>query len=218
MTADPGAGDRLRPVFALCRYDPAGGGGQPPVPLPPQLARARPKRRAEYAAGRLAAREALRRLTGAALLPLMGEDRAPAWPPGTTGAISHSDGVAVALAGWRRDWAGLGVDIETWPSPSLAEAIAPLVLTPADIAGPEGVGLAFSAKESLYKALHPIVGGELGFADASIAELSRREGLLRLERDLAPGWSRGRLVPFRHARLGAQVLTQVSLPARPQPG
>src|SRR5690606_13013148 len=58
--------------------------------LPAEIAAARPRRRAEYAAGRIAARAALRRLTGQAALIGMGPDRLPLWPKGTIGSISHN--------------------------------------------------------------------------------------------------------------------------------
>src|SRR3990167_6768713 len=50
------------------------------------------KRQAEYLAGRLCAREALRRLTGIATTPACGEDRAPQWPLGVVGSITPGSG------------------------------------------------------------------------------------------------------------------------------
>src|SRR5437763_335927 len=63
------------------------------------IARAVPKRRAEFATGRVCARQALERL-GVAVGPLLPHpDRSPAWPPGIVGSISHTDGYcAVAVA------------------------------------------------------------------------------------------------------------------------
>ncbi len=70
-----------------------------------------PRRRLEYLAGRLAARAALQSL--GADDPVIGRhDGAPVWPAGYCGSISHSAGLAVAVAARSRDWRSLGIDIE----------------------------------------------------------------------------------------------------------
>ena len=70
-----------------------------------------PKRRLEYLAGRLAARAALQSV--GADDPIIGShDGAPVWPHGYCGSISHSAGLAVAVAARSRDWRSLGIDIE----------------------------------------------------------------------------------------------------------
>ena len=53
------------------------------------VARAVPARRAEFAAGRRAAHRAMERLGVPAAPVAMGSDRAPVWPPGVIGSISH---------------------------------------------------------------------------------------------------------------------------------
>ena len=70
-----------------------------------------PKRRLEYLAGRLATRAALQ-LVGADDPTIGSHDGAPVWPPGFCGSISHSAGLAVAVAARSRDWRSLGIDIE----------------------------------------------------------------------------------------------------------
>ena len=70
-----------------------------------------PKRRLEYLAGRLAARAALQ--SAGADDPVIGShDGAPVWPHGYCGSISHSAGLAVAVAACSRDRRSLGIDIE----------------------------------------------------------------------------------------------------------
>jgi len=70
-----------------------------------------PKRRLEYLAGRLAASAALQ--SAGADDPVIGSHGgAPVWPSGYCGSISHSAGLAVALAARSRDWRALGIDIE----------------------------------------------------------------------------------------------------------
>jgi len=70
------------------------------------------KRQAEYLAGRLCAREALRRVTGQASVPAVGEDRAPQWPRGVVGSITHGDNWAAALVAPDHQWRALGLDVE----------------------------------------------------------------------------------------------------------
>ncbi|MCH2558253.1 MAG: 4'-phosphopantetheinyl transferase, partial [Alcanivorax sp.] len=68
-------------VLAHCRYRPEALGedafGQAGIPMPPGLERALSKRRAEYLAGRVCARAALRQATGLDAVPGTGDDRAP---------------------------------------------------------------------------------------------------------------------------------------------
>jgi len=70
------------------------------------------KRQAEYLAGRLCAREALRCVTGQASVPAVGEDRAPQWPRGVVGSITHGDNWAAALVAPNHQWRALGLDVE----------------------------------------------------------------------------------------------------------
>lgn len=134
------------------------------------MARATPERCAEFAGGRAAARAALR---GIGLLPFaipMAADRAPVWPHGVVGSISHHDGTCLAIAARRQRLAGLGLDLE-------ARADLPGDLWPEILTGPEREWLAaqpltdrgllarivFSAKEATYKALYPVSGWIVGF-------------------------------------------------------
>jgi len=71
----------------------------------------RPSRRREYLAGRLAARGALQQL--GCEQPTVGMvNYLPVWPAGCCGSISHSGGLAVAVAGRTPPWRSLGIDIE----------------------------------------------------------------------------------------------------------
>ena len=137
--------------------------------------RAIAKRRREFTAGRVCARAALERL-GVRGFPLtIGEDRAPVWPAGIVGAISHSAdycGVAVAR---RTDCAGLGLDVER--ARPLEGRIVSIVCTAAETrtlgtldelpAGLQAM-IVFSAKEAFYKAWHPLMRSYLDFQDVEI--------------------------------------------------
>lgn len=131
-------------------------------------------RLAEFAAGRHASRLALGRLGWpACALPSL-PHRAPAWPPGVVGSITHAGGVAAAAVGLAADWAGIGVDLE--PAGAVEAALAPEVLRPdeADALGalpgafPGGLTAAFCAKEAAFKAISARIGGLLEFRDIAL--------------------------------------------------
>ena len=69
------------------------------------------KRRREFIAGRLLARQALARL-GRPATPILAHDRRPLWPPGTIGSITHASGQCGAAVALVEDLAGIGLDVE----------------------------------------------------------------------------------------------------------
>lgn len=126
------------------------------------VARAVDRRKAQFATGRAAARLALIGLGLHAGEIGTGEQRQPLWPAGVVGAISHTNEWAVAWLAQASSRAGLGVDVEaaerlpeqTWPmifSDREAESIK--VTGKADLLATAG----FSVKESIYKAIFPVV-------------------------------------------------------------
>jgi len=138
-----------------------------------QIDRAAPARRGEYSAGRLLARSLLDSL-GAPAAPLLNRpDRAPAWPAGFVGSISHCTTLCAVVVASRWDICAIGVDVE--PAVALDADVEPLVLTSRDrdsIAQLPlriraiGGRLVFSAKEAFYKALYPTTGAFLDFTQA----------------------------------------------------
>lgn len=126
-------------------------------------------RLAAFSSGRHAARVALRAL-GVPDQPVTRRDRVPVWPEGVVGSISHSRSLAVALVARRRRYQGVGVDLET--RGRVTPRIAQRVLTTSERANLPDVAwrtALFSAKESVYKAVNPIAGEHLAFADVEIA-------------------------------------------------
>ena len=156
------------------------------VTLPDALRHAAAKRKSEYLAGRLCAAYALR---AAGLPEAVGtKDRAPVWPIGAVGSISHSDARAVAVVS--RDLAGLGVDIEPLLTPAQALDIQDMILTkaeadmqPPDLTFPEFLTLLFSAKEALYKALSARLLQMPAFLDVVLVEMTPATLTLRLGAD-----------------------------------
>jgi 4'-phosphopantetheinyl transferase EntD len=139
--------------------------------------RAIPKRRREFAVGRQLARKLLGELGFEPQPLLRGSDRAPRWPAGVVGAISHDARECVAAVARIGRIRGVGLDVEPREElePRLWRAICTegeceRALTGSD---PLPAGLRaraiFSAKESLYKCLHPTFGWPVGFHDVEVA-------------------------------------------------
>jgi 4'-phosphopantetheinyl transferase EntD len=140
------------------------------------IARAVPKRRSEFAAGRHCAHLALADL-GCGPAPIKRADSgAPLWPAGVVGSITHCAGYAASAVGWARDVVALGIDAEPHlalpagviDTVALDEEHTELARLTADWPGVCWDRLFFSAKESVYKAWNPITGRWLGFKQAAV--------------------------------------------------
>ena len=149
--------------------------GDTPAPLWPgedaAVTRAVPRRRAEFAAGRSAARVALAQLGEPLAAIPSGPDRAPIWPRGVVGSISHAGAVAIGVAARTADSgiAALGVDVE--PDRPLSPDLIGDIADDAEIARlaplppPVAALRIFSLKEAAYKAQYPLTRQLLGFHD-----------------------------------------------------
>ncbi|QJQ95373.1 MULTISPECIES: 4'-phosphopantetheinyl transferase [Halomonadaceae] len=192
------------------------------IDLPPRLHGAIAKRRAEFIAGRLCARHALRLLDGRDATPDMNDDRSPRWPSDCVGAITHKDGWAAALVAHREAYQGIGLDAERLLDTASARRLATRVLTPGEAKRlarlpVSDTGLVvtstFSLKESLFKALYPLVGRMFHF---QAAELVTWQGIgtvrLRLLTDLGRGWSAGREVAGEVCLHNGRIISLVALP------
>lgn len=133
------------------------------------------KRRQEFTAGRHAARAALARL-GTPPGPLLQTSRrAPAWPEGTVGSITHCQGFCCAVATRSAQARSLGMDAES--SDALEDQLAALVCGPAELAHFTELPrlrcgnwpkLAFGAKEAFYKCVDPLLGELLDFDEVAV--------------------------------------------------
>jgi enterobactin synthetase component D / holo-[acyl-carrier protein] synthase len=140
------------------------------------MARAVPRRRGEFAAGRACARAALAQLGLPAAPILPGPRGAPQWPPGVVGTITHCDGYRASAVAHARDVLTLGLDAEPdGPLPggvldavSLAEERDRLPGLAAAAPHVPWDRLLFCAKEAVYKAWFPLAGRWLGFEEAAI--------------------------------------------------
>jgi 4'-phosphopantetheinyl transferase EntD len=150
-----------------------------PPPLLPREAesvrKAVQSRQREFALGRWCARTALASFgAGDAELPV-GGDRAPIWPDGVVGSISHCQGFVGALVASTRTMRALGFDAE--PATALDEELRPMVCTPGELTwlstvAPPPAGdwakVLFSTKEAVHKCIGPLTGTMLDFRDVSI--------------------------------------------------
>lgn len=189
------------------------------------LGRSVPKRVREFAAGRACARRCLAEL-GRGSLPLpAGADRAPIWPSGIVGSITHTEGFCAAVAAERSAFAALGMDSEVVGR--VPPEIWATVCTPqeSDWVGslpanerPAAVTLVFAAKEAFYKCQYPLVGEWLDFHDLSLvagaADPSRGSWTLRAMRDLAISAHRAGPWLGRHLFHDGYVTAGISLPAQ----
>ncbi len=176
------------------------------LPLPASLERAATRRTSAFLAGRYCAMGALHdagaidhhleipRQTGGA----------PRWPDGFVGSITHTDEWALAVAAHRSRVRAIGVDCEHVILREVSDEIARSVLPEigacnvvlgqhARLTWDELVTVAFSAKESLFKCLHPLTHTFFDFTDASVVHVdvpARRLTLrltCRLSTALVPG-------------------------------
>ncbi|MBN5309520.1 4'-phosphopantetheinyl transferase superfamily protein [Serratia marcescens] len=216
FTPDGYPGQVARCQFALAEYRdenfPEAG-----FALPEHLARAVPKRRAEYLAGRVLARQLLAPLGFADFTLARGEDRAPQWPPGIAGALSHNSDTALCAVHRESGLGGVGLDVETLLSDVRAEELWGAIVSPAEretllreaLPFNELLTLTFSAKESLFKALYPQVRCYFDFLDARMVavDTQRQTFVLALLKTLTPNCSAGRRFNGRFWREGDDVTT-----------
>ncbi|MFN0217642.1 MAG: 4'-phosphopantetheinyl transferase [Hyphomicrobium sp.] len=135
-----------------------------------------PKRRAEYLAGRALARSAMTSLGYPPSAIPTGADRAPIWPHGLTGSITHSaQRCAAAVAPLDAGIRAIGIDLE--PSEPLPIDLWESVLRPLEfewlsrqpaLARGELARAIYSAKESAYKCQYTLSRSSLEFHDLEI--------------------------------------------------
>jgi 4'-phosphopantetheinyl transferase EntD len=179
-----------------------------------QIARAVDKRRAEYATARELARAAMAEL-GVARVPIVNaEDRAPLWPEGVVGSITHTKGycgVVVARRGAAIESIGVDVEVSEPVKVALHDKICSereLAWIARVAASEEEQGrlvkLTFSAKEAFYKAQYPLTKQYLGFHDVEL-DLDLEGGRFAVElRREAGRFARG-------ARLEGRLTTDARL-------
>jgi 4'-phosphopantetheinyl transferase EntD len=144
--------------------------------LPQTLRHATQKRQREFLAGRWCAAEALQCLGAGSTHVAMAKDRAPIWPDGVVGSITHTGDFAAAAVAWAADIAGLGIDSEQILDPAAARDIADICMVDEATLFKAAHGrsfcefctFVFSAKEAVFKCLFPLTRKFLEFSDVRI--------------------------------------------------
>ncbi|CAM6681816.1 enterobactin synthase subunit EntD [Enterobacter asburiae] len=155
------------------------------LPHHAELSSAGRKRKAEHLAGRIAAAHALPDYT----VPGIGPSGEPLWPEGVSGSITHSGAQAMAVVVRHQD-ALVGIDCEAiLPDREardiqggIVDAQEAMCLTHSGYPFALALTLAFSAKESLFKALFPQVKVFMGFDCARVTEVTGKTITLALSR------------------------------------
>ena len=215
--------DLVRPLFsdalAVAVTDPMGAN---PAPLPGEAAclspRALDKRRREFAAGRHAVRQAMA-LSGLPAAPvLVGEDRAPIWPEGVVGGITHTASCAIAAVGRKGAVQSVGVDVEE--DTPLKEKLLGEICLPGEVAWLNAQAdplrlakLIFSAKEAAYKAQYPFSRTVFGFSGMETEwDMATGQFTARFTRDVAP-FATGHMIKGRFAMGSGLLITAVEMGA-----
>jgi len=131
-----------------------------------------PKRLTDLATGRYCAIKALEQLgIQDATIPI-GADRAPIWPEGIVGSISHCDSLAGAIVSKKKDHISLGLDIEEIGkvTPDLWDLVfteneKSYLHSISDTEREAQSTAIFSLKEAFYKFQFPITRTFLDFTD-----------------------------------------------------
>src|ERR687891_293388 len=161
------------------------------------VASAGAERRREFGTVRWCARKALRQLGVSAVPILPNEDRAPRWPVGVVGSMTHCAGYRAAVVARSGELCGVGIDAE--PHAALPTDVLELVLRDEERAGLVALAatgpdlhwdrIVFCAKEAVYKAWFPLTGSWLDFEDVSITvRLDGTFGARLRDADLSGSW------------------------------
>lgn len=169
----------------------------------PEVQRMVEARRHEYLLARRCAGELLRRVGAPVTWVGSRADRAPDWPAGFAGSITHGAGLVAVAVG---RGGGVGIDVEALLGEADRLHVETNCLTPAERERLEPlsqadrvamVTLLFSAKEALFKCLHPVVRCWFDFVDAEAVAVDPVDGggagrlRLRLLKHLAAGFGAG---------------------------
>lgn len=178
-------------------------------------------RRREFTAGRVLARRALGELGVPPVAIPSGDDRAPVWPEGVVGSITHTRGYCAVVVARRERVGSLGIDAEL--GEPLREGLWRRVCTERERSwladrpvGERGLlaKVVFSVKECLYKAQYPLTLQFLGFQDVE-AELDPDQGSFEIVFGRAAGtrFGAGDRLAGRFRQVDGLILCGLTLPA-----
>ena len=138
------------------------------------------KRRSEFLAGRIVAMSALENMGIVDRNVLIGDNRMPIFPADCVGSITHSSEKVIAIVSKKNHTQFVGIDCERKMSETFARNIATEILLDNELLIFNTLKLSFSmyctivfsVKESLFKALYPLVGIYFDFKDTELVEIN----------------------------------------------
>ncbi len=144
----------------------------------PLIASAVENRQREFAAGRQCVRHAMERLGRRPTPLLIGDKRSPLWPDDVVGAISHTEGYAVAVVGLvDHDADPITVGIDAEHVGRVLDSLHERLFNEAELRYLASLGdderavaatVMFGAKEAFYKAQFVRTGAWVGFHDVEL--------------------------------------------------
>ncbi len=197
------------------------------VAVPDPLTQARARARVQdLLVGRACAQLALQQAGAGSDQVGANQGRAPIWPDGWAGSLSHAAGIAWAVVARSSDFNSLGIDLEHLLNDDAVEAVHSVALTSGErrFEGWRDKGdvawrttLLFSAKESIFKCLNPLVKEFIEPTEIELSEVDPAAGHLRFTclRRLSPWIDQGQPVNVRFTRIGDLVLTATGWPNLP---
>jgi 4'-phosphopantetheinyl transferase EntD len=180
------------------------------------VAKAVESRRIEFARGRSCARRALAMLGTEPSPVLCDDNRAPLWPPGVVGSITHCLDYCASVVARADRWSSIGIDAEVLRS--LGAGVERRIVLPAERRHLDELDPAipwecvvFSVKEAFYKAWFPLTRRWLDFLDVEVhldPSRGRFQATLRVDepRFSSPGPIEGSFCIDGPRVLGAIVL------------
>lgn len=137
-------------------------------PFPQELRNACIQRKSSFQAGRELASLAISSILDTKYVYSVGmnKDRSPNWPDGIVGSISHSQNHVIVSVADGSQFLSLGVDVEMKMTDRISQMCTSTIFVEGEqnlyknswLGFEEFVTLVFSAKESIFKAIYPIVG------------------------------------------------------------
>lgn len=159
--------------------------------LPDSLARAVKKRRDDFIFGRHCARMAISRLQDDPFQEFIAiaPHRGPLWPDEIVGSITHTQGLAAAAVAFSHQYLSIGIDAELIIS-NVSKGLKRHICRPLEIESLnqttrfselEVLTLIFSAKECLFKMLHPLIKVFFGFQAAQVVGIDEIEKKIQIK-------------------------------------
>ena len=184
------------------------------------------KRKSEFLIGRYLAHLVIRQLDldiPDDFLLSPNRHRAPQWPPGVIGSITHTNGYCHVVATRRDHRISVGIDSEQIVEDSKIKMFMDHILVDSEKAlyssYNEVMSLAeyatfiFSAKESIFKSIHPLTEIMFGFESAAILsiDLSAKSFIFRINKNLSANIGEG-FLGMGHVSLdGSLIHTSVEI-------